>query len=81
MFLFLALGWLMVVFVAVGFLINGCFMLISPKAWFRLPGWLAARGSLSEARYSSGPPSMQMRIAGAVFVGLPIWCLMDFFLR
>ena len=81
MFLFLGLGWLTVAFVGLCFFINGCFMLISPKAWFRLPTWFAARGPLSEAKYGTGPASMQVRILGVVFVGFPVWCLMDLLFR
>lgn len=81
MFVFVGLGWLTVVVVGIFFLVNGCFMLISPRAWFRLPGWLAGRGTLTEAKYGSGPRSMEVRILGAVFVGLPVWCLINFFSR
>lgn len=81
MFLFSGLGWLTVVVVGLCFIVNGCFMLISPRAWFRLPGWFAARGTLSETKYGGGPRSMQLRILGAIFIGFPVWCLIDFFLR
>jgi hypothetical protein len=81
MFLFLALGWLTVAFVGLSFFINGCFMLISPKAWFRLPCWVAARGPLTEAKYGRGPASMQIRLLGAIFIAFPVLCLMDFFFR
>ncbi len=36
--------------VAVVFVINGAYMMISPRAWFRLPGWLGATGSLREEK-------------------------------
>jgi len=81
MFLISGLGWLTVAVVGLWFFINGCFMLISPRTWFRLPAWFAARGTLNEAKYGVGPGSAQVRILGAVFVGFPVWCLMDLLFR
>jgi hypothetical protein len=34
-------------------LINGFYMLISPKAWFALPKWLALQGVLTPERYAT----------------------------
>jgi hypothetical protein len=81
MFLLLGLRWLTVALVGLCFFINGCFMLISPKAWFRLPRWFPARGPLSETKYGSGSASMQVRILGAIFIAFPVWCLMGFSFR
>jgi hypothetical protein len=70
-----------VAFVGLGLFINGWFMLLSPKAWFRLPSWFAGRGSLKEKRYGSGPASIQVRIAGAVFIAVPVWVACDLMFR
>ena len=53
-----------------GVLINGCLMLISPRIWFRLPGWLRAVYGISPNRYSSGWGAVQIRLAGLVFLGI-----------
>lgn len=34
--------------------VNAIYMLRSPSAWFRLPWWLRATGSLSQGRHTSG---------------------------
>ena len=34
--------------------INAFFMLVSPQAWFRLPSWILAKGTLTEKRFASG---------------------------
>jgi hypothetical protein len=42
------------------------YMLVSPRAWFRLPRWFRGSGGLSEKRYSSGSGAIQIRIVGAI---------------
>lgn len=37
------LGWLTVAAVGVVPVVNGLFMVLSPRAWFRLPSWIPAR--------------------------------------
>ena len=34
--------------------VNALFMLASPRAWFRLPGWIRAQGTLTEGKYATG---------------------------
>jgi hypothetical protein len=58
---------------------NGIFMLISPKVWFRLPFWIRASGSLSKEKYESGWGATQIRLLGAVFVGIVAWFLYSAF--
>jgi hypothetical protein len=61
--------------------INGAFMLASPRAWFELPDWLAAtRGPLTREKYSSGWGAVQVRLTGAAFLGTVVWVIYDKFL-
>jgi len=60
--------------------INAVFMLVSPRAWFRLPGWVAARGSLTKERYAARWGAVQIRITGAVMIGTILWVIYDMFL-
>ena len=61
--------------------INAAFMLFSPRAWFRLPGWLKRQGSLTEAKYASGWRAIQLRLTGAVVLAVVAWVLYDILLR
>jgi uncharacterized membrane protein len=38
-------------FCGVLMLVNGVYMLASPRAWFHLPKWLRASGAFSERKY------------------------------
>lgn len=58
-----------------GLLVNGFFMLISPRRWYRLPRWLPATGSLQESMYSAGWGAVQVRLVGATFIGVTAWVL------
>jgi hypothetical protein len=75
------LGWSLVAFVGLGLTVNGLFMVVSPRAWFRLPGWFPGRGSLTEVRYGSGWGAVQIRLVGAVFLALPAWAAYDMLFR
>ena len=75
------LGWLVLAVIGVGFVVNGLFMLLSPRAWFRLPDWISGRGSLAEKRYGSGWGAIQVRLLGAIFIGVVVWVLYDSLLR
>jgi hypothetical protein len=64
------------------FVINGIFMLVSPRAYFKLPGWLAPKGGhITEKKYGSGWRAMELRICGAAFLGATAWVIYDAFLR
>ncbi len=60
---------------------NAAFMLASPRAWFRLPGWLKAQGSLTEEKYSRGWGAIQIRLTGAAVLAVMAWVLYDSLLR
>lgn len=75
------IGWLVVAFVGLALTVNGLFMVFSPRAWFRLPGWFAGRGSLAEIPYGSGWGAVQIRLLGAVFLALPVWAAYDMLFR
>jgi hypothetical protein len=75
------LGWSAIAYVFVMFVVNGSVMLVSPKAWFRMPNWICVRGSMIEARYGSGRGAIQVRTLGAVMVAVPIWITCDYFFR
>jgi hypothetical protein len=42
------LGWVGIAVIVVVIAVNAAFMLISPRAWFRLPEWFQGRGSMTE---------------------------------
>jgi len=48
--------------------INGFYLLISPKAWSRLPKWLRFRGPKAEDNRSEGHSEFRMRLAGVLLV-------------
>lgn len=60
-------------------LINASFMLVSPRAWFRLPSWLRAQGTMTEEKYGKGWGAVQVHIAGALMIGVLVWVLYDMF--
>jgi hypothetical protein len=61
--------------------INASFMLASPRAWFRLPAWLRAQGSLMEDKYASGWGAVQVRLTGALILAAIAWVLYDMLLK
>jgi hypothetical protein len=69
------LGWSFIVVLGAVLLVNALFMLASPRAWFRLPRWVGAQGSLTQEKYASGWGGMQVRLAGAVMLGFIAWVL------
>lgn len=71
-------GWLGLSILGTILTISGIFMLISPRAWFRLPVWIRTQGSLTGRRYASGLGAVQVRIAGAVFLAGIAWVLYAF---
>jgi hypothetical protein len=71
------LGWSIVVVVGAVMFVNALFMLASPAAWFRLPRWVRAQGTLTEQKYASGWGSVTLRLAGAVMLAVIGWVLYD----
>ena len=58
--------------------INGVFMLASPAAWSRLPGWLRAQGTLTEdGRWRA----VYVRVTGALILAGIGWVLYEFLLE
>lgn len=58
-------------------ILNAITMMISPRAWFRLPEWIRVSGSLTprRAKYSHGWGALQVRLAGLVFLAFVFWML------
>jgi hypothetical protein len=52
---------------------NAIIMLVSPKAWFRLPLWISAKGSLTEEEYANGSGRLQIRMMGATWLAFVAW--------
>jgi len=71
------LGWACAVLFAVLMAVNAGFMLISPRAWFQLPAWLAATGTLTKERYSTGWGAVQVRVTGGVILATLVWTIFD----
>jgi hypothetical protein len=70
-----------VALVAVHATINAAFMLASPHAWFRLPGWLRAQIPLSKEKYASGWRGILVRLAGATMLAVIVWVLYGSFIK
>jgi len=77
--------WILVmclfVVLGAGIVINGLYMLVSPRAWYRLPHWFRASGGLSQEKYGSGWGAIQVRLVGATFLAVTAWVLYDTFSR
>ena len=68
--------------VGIYLLVNGIFMLVSPRAWFRLPYWLSAIGSLRQEKHSSGWGAVKVRAGGAAIMVILAWVIYQrFFLH
>ena len=57
--------------------INAAFMVVSPRAWFHLPGWLRLQGSLTEDKFATGWGAIQVRLTGAITLTGIAWVLYD----
>jgi hypothetical protein len=73
------LGWCIVAAVGALITINAAFMLVSPEAWFRLPTWISAKGTLAGKKYMKGSGALEIRITGALILGVTGWVLYDVF--
>ena len=69
--------WVMFAVSATIMLINGFYMLISPKAWFALPRWLGLQGVLTPERYTSRWGALQVRVLGALIIVTAAWIATD----
>ncbi len=52
--------------------VNAIVMLVSPKAWSKLPNWIRAQGFWFEAKCASGGGSIEARVTGAILLALVI---------
>jgi hypothetical protein len=75
------LGWSMVAIIGAVVFVNALFMLASPTAWFRLPGWIRAQGTLTEEKYATGWGAISVRLTGAVMLAVIAWVLYDLFVK
>ena len=50
--------------------VNAVVMIISPRLWFQMPQWIRASGGLTKERYTSGFGAVQVRVLGAIFLGV-----------
>jgi hypothetical protein len=69
------------IFVGVMVIVNASVMLWSPKAWFALPSWIRATGTLRRNKYSTGWGALQVRILGAIFLGVLTWMIYEASIR
>jgi hypothetical protein len=75
------LGWSMIAIIGAVVFVNALFMLASPRAWFRLPGWIRAQGTLIEEKYATGWGAISVRLTGAVMLAVIAWVLYDSFVK
>jgi hypothetical protein len=61
------------VVVAFALAVNGVYMLVSPRAWFRLPVLIRLSGTLTERKYGSGLGAVQVRLTGGIMLALISW--------
>jgi uncharacterized membrane protein len=76
-----ALGLFVVAVIFAVFAINAIFMLVSPRAWFRLPRWLLFNGSMTERKYGSGLGAVETRLGGAAMLAAILWVLYEALLK
>jgi hypothetical protein len=74
-------AWLAALIIGVYIAVNATFMLVSPSTWFRLPLWIRANGTMSEKKFGSGWRALELRLTGALMLGLIAWVIYDGFLR
>lgn len=68
-------GW--VILVGLVMAINGVCMFVSPRAWFRLSGWLRAQGSFTEDRLATRWGVIHVRLTGAMILAIIAWVIYD----
>lgn len=75
------LGIVIIGIVGVLMLINASVMIVSPRAWFRLPPWLGAKGTMTPEKYGTGWGAIQVRLVGAIMLAVFAWVLFGTFIR
>ena len=58
-------------------LVNAFYMLVSPKAWFSLPGWLGLQGVMTKERYGTRWGALQVRALGALIIVSAAWIVVE----
>ena len=71
----LKLGVLFILFFFAVFGLNAMFMLISPRAWYRLPRCLGLSNRYTESEYGSGWGAVQTRLLGGCLLGVVVYFL------
>jgi len=69
----LVLGWLCLSAFVVVAIVNGTVMLVSPRRWFDLPGWLAPKGQMRREGNTTGFGALRVRVLGAITLGFVLW--------
>ena len=67
------LGWTCLGLFAFVWLVNGAYMLISPRTWLQLPEWFAPKGAFGAKHYSTSLGLIEVRAFGAVMLGVMGW--------
>jgi hypothetical protein len=76
------IGWFIVIIVVTHLVINALFMLLSPKAWFRLPKWFVPlSSSVAESRFGVGRGAIGVRLTGIVILAFIVWVVYDMFVK
>lgn len=71
------IGWCCAILVVLILTINAAFMLVSPRAWFRLPWWLGTQGAFTKKRHSTGGGAVGVRLTGALTLAAIAYVLYD----
>src|ERR1700694_1430845 len=69
------LGWFIVAVACVLGAVNDFFMVVSPRAWLRLPNWIRTPGFWFEGNCASGAAAIQARLTGALLLALVVLVL------
>jgi hypothetical protein len=69
--------WVGVIVTVAIMVINAVYMLVAPKAWFRLPRWLGLQGVLTSDRYGDGLGAIRIRVLGGVIIATVVWIASD----
>ena len=64
--------WCWCIFIGLIMVINAVVMLVSPRAWLRLPGWLRAQG-----KFATGWGGLHVRLTGALILASIAWVLYE----
>ena len=70
------IGWIIVGLVSASLAVNATYMMISPRAWFRLPSWIRATGTLRERESVTGWGAVMVRLAGVLILGGLGWVIL-----